>query len=539
MKNIQKCAWIVLGVLLRVVVFSQPLPAGTLDPAFGSGGYYTFSTSGIPRTGLANGIAVQGNGRVVFSASIKGGGDNMVVVRLTEDGKLDTSFAGGAGFVLPPIPLPFVYEPVVVVQPNQKILGGGWGVLSFGDINADFVLIRLDSSGVPDAGFSTSTTDILFGSYDIAEGLDILPDGSIIQAGFSYTQWPSTDLSVISLVKYKHNGSLDSTFDTDGKRTLNFSAVGTPVHRWVGTAVAAQPDGKMVIAGYGLNSAGSYSVALVFRLLPNGSLDPAFGPSGGYSILYGFPGGYINPSFWALDLEQDGRIVLAGSAQNAASGKQEAMVVRLLPDGTMDGSFGTSLHPGIAVFAATGSGGTYYTETRGIVIDRSGHYVVGGRAGGIWMVGCLTNTGILETGFGPAGGGFGLYPPNNLIHAIAVDSSNRIVVAGDEGMTKIVVGRLGNYTSTHAAEKVVLPLHVWPNPTSGVVHVAFPVAKSGEALCRVTDAWGKVVLEYPQNHIGSGEQLYRIDLGSSLGAGVYWLSVETESEYGVTGFIKQ
>jgi uncharacterized delta-60 repeat protein len=75
------------------------------------------------------------------------------------------------------------------------------------------------------------------------------------------------------------------------------------------------------------------SVILV-RLLPNGQMDPSFG-SGGMATTP-FPGGFGEAR--AVALQPDGKIVIAGEAKGAANG--DFLIARYNTDGSPDGGFG-------------------------------------------------------------------------------------------------------------------------------------------------------------------------------------------------------
>ena len=93
-------------------------------------------------------------------------------------------------------------------------------------------------------------------------------------------------------------------------------------------ALAVQPDGKIVVAGY-TDKAGSVDT-LVFRLNPDGSEDLGFGRQ-----RLAVPGGRSDfPS--AVTLQPDGKIVIAGRTET----NEDGTLWRLLPSGAPDPTFG-------------------------------------------------------------------------------------------------------------------------------------------------------------------------------------------------------
>jgi uncharacterized delta-60 repeat protein len=119
-------------------------------------------------------------------------------------------------------------------------------------------------------------------------------------------------------------GGLDPSFGSGGMVRLLEGKEGDGY----ADAVAVQPDGKIVVAGYEKNN------AFVLRLLPNGELDPAFGAGGKTTTV--IPTGFSG--FRAVTLQPDGRIVAVGEAKGAVTG--DFLIARFNSDGSPDGSFG-------------------------------------------------------------------------------------------------------------------------------------------------------------------------------------------------------
>src|SRR5205823_7881772 len=131
-------------------------------------------------------------------------------------------------------------------------------------------------------------------------------------------------------------------------------------------ALVLQPDGKIVLAGSTQDSSLRDEFALV-RYLPDGSLDGAFGSGGKVTTDVSQYEDYAD----ALALQPDGQLVASGPAWDAANPR--FAVVRYNVDGTLDGSFGSS---GIA---STGVGG--FSETLGMALQPDGRIVAVGLAG--------------------------------------------------------------------------------------------------------------------------------------------------------------
>ena len=122
-------------------------------------------------------------------------------------------------------------------------------------------------------------------------------------------------------------GTLDLSFGDNGIKTLNIGESADMC--W---AAARQPDGKILLAGRW--DKGSGNKAMVLRLLANGALDPVFGTR---KI---FVAGRSSTAY-AIALQPDGKILVAGETTVGTSSTADFFVARLMPNGTADPNFGS------------------------------------------------------------------------------------------------------------------------------------------------------------------------------------------------------
>ncbi len=180
---------------------------------------------------------------------------------------------------------------------------------------------------------TTRIGDFGGGSATGASSLALQPDGKIVVAG---TAWHQTTYD-FALARYRSSGSLDHRFGDRGTVTTNFG----PYPSYA-TALALQPDGKIVVAGYAW-SGSSWDFALA-RYERNGALDPQFGSVGTVLTDFGSSTDLAN----GLALQPDGKIVVAGTILHTF----EIELARYNVDGSLDHSFGdggrvvTSFSPG-------------------------------------------------------------------------------------------------------------------------------------------------------------------------------------------------
>ncbi|MEU0375205.1 calcium-binding protein [Streptomyces sp. NPDC006283] len=273
-KGYEDCCWFTVA---------RYNPDGTLDSTFGGGDGRVFTPIGAPDE--ARDVAVQPDGKIVVVGT---SGGRVAVARYNDDGTPDASFGGGDGQVsydpAPELPVEGGDGRALALQPDGKIVVGG----QVGSTRFDFVVLRLNTNGSLDTGFSgdgIERTD--FGDYEAVEGLALQPDGKIVAAGTSGGR--------VALARYNPGGTLDTSFDGDGRvLTPGVSAAD----------VKLQPgDGRIVIAG-SVGPGGDFAVR---RYNPDGSQDSGFGTGGLATADFG--GG---DAAQGLALQPDGKIVAAG-----------------------------------------------------------------------------------------------------------------------------------------------------------------------------------------------------------------------------------
>jgi uncharacterized delta-60 repeat protein len=128
---------------------------------------------------------------------------------------------------------------------------------------------------------------------------------------------------------------LDATFGTSGVAAVDLATDEDDS----AYAVLVQPDGRVVVTGE-TRTSGSSTVLVVARFETSGQLDATFG-TGGVSKPADFYSSFFRGT--ALGLTPDGRIVIG-----ATSGR-DAFVTRVLPNGTLDGSWQSPVLFGVSV----------------------------------------------------------------------------------------------------------------------------------------------------------------------------------------------
>ncbi|MCP3997195.1 MAG: hypothetical protein GY722_19375, partial [bacterium] len=156
------------------------------------------------------------------------------------------------------------------------------------------------------------------GSTDQAYSVLVQSDGKIILAGKG-----SSDFAV---VRYNTDGSLDTSFDSDGVARTGIGAFTD-----VGYSVQLQSDDKIVVAGYSYNGS-NYDFA-VARFDTDGSLDTSFDGDGTIMTAIGTGNDYG----YGVAIQDDGKIVVGGKSWNGSA--WDFALTRYDTDGTLDAIF--------------------------------------------------------------------------------------------------------------------------------------------------------------------------------------------------------
>jgi uncharacterized delta-60 repeat protein len=411
---------------------------GTVDPSFDPG-----ANSGVFA------LAIQADGKILVGGvftTLGGGGSGTIarnrIARLNPDGTLDLNFDPGAN----------IGVSALAVQADNKILvGGGFTTLGGGGSGTipRSKIARLNSDG--------SVDQTLDGGADgIVRALAVQPDGRILVGGSFTTLGGAGSGSTTRnyLGRLKPDGTLDASFDPGANGTVS--------------AIAVQPDGKILVAGsftaLGGGGTGNTTRNHIGRLNPDGTLDTTFDPGADETVI-------------ALALQPDGKILLAGSFTTLGGGgtgtNNRNYLGRLNADGTLDPSFapivggsvltvaiqpddkilvggafehlgvgsGSSIHKHIGRLNADGTiDASFVTATdmnvRTIGIQTDGKILLGGNFQNIvlplsgdgttttWInyLARLNTDGTVDTGFDPGA--------NNPVETIALQADGKILIGG-------------------------------------------------------------------------------------------------------------
>jgi uncharacterized delta-60 repeat protein len=287
-------------------------------------------------------------------------------------------------------------------------------IVAVGTARGDrFALVRYRANGSPDTSFGGDgrvTTTFSAGNAS-ADAVAIQDDGRIVVAGSAGGRFGG---GMFALARYDVDGSLDTSFGGDGRVTTNFTS-GLDY----AMAVVARANGKIVVGG---EAGGKGGLA---RYDSDGTLDTSFSGDGKVTTPN---------STRAVDIQANGKIVAGGPGEGGFG------LARYHPNGTRDTSFGDN---GSVTTKFEGGGALF-----GIAIQANGRIVAVGVAHlpARFALGRYDASGTLDTSFGGDGKvitGFS-DAGEDYAHAVAIQSNGKILAAGGADFPFDEVGGSGD-----------------------------------------------------------------------------------------------
>jgi uncharacterized delta-60 repeat protein len=434
--------------ILNITVYSFA-QAGSLDNTFGAGGIVTTDFGNDYADGYS--VAIQIDGKIVVA------GDDyhtFTVVRYNTDGSLDSTFDSD-GKVITVIGTGGADAKSVVIQNDGKIIVAGF---SGNGTDWDFTVVRYNSNGSLDNTFDFDgivTTPIGVGSADYAYSVKLQLDGKIVLAGNSNDDF--------AMVRYNSDGSLDNTFDSDGKVTTDIGGIDDGC-----SSMAIQTDGKIILAGCSytnINTAPSNNA--LARYNTDGTLDSTFATNGIVTWSMGAGSSFEN----AIAIQTDGKIVSAGMSYTYITG-WDFTLVRLNSDGTFDNSFDSD---GKVTTDLGYNNGAY-----SIAIQNNGKILVAGNAndGGPYSDFALvrySTDGSLDSTFDFDGIVTTNIGNDDHVHSVALQNDGKILIAGFSNNTNsydFAVVRYNGDALNGIEENILMSdVKIYPNPSSGIFTV--------------------------------------------------------------------
>lgn len=239
-------------------------------------------------------------------------------------------------------------------------------------------------------GFAINAVDLVPGGNDTVGDLVVGVDDSVYQVGVAEGSQGWRHF----IQKLNAQGGVDSSYGSSG---MAFLPQADPK---VGAYGALMGNGNVLVTTAEWDATNSRLDAVLRQYRPDGSLDAqSFGGAGQF-VLSNFPGArleYVSD----LAIDSQSRIVLAGISARYPSLTLQMMVARILPNGTLDTSFGGGVLQGSPI-------PQFDTTLRGMRVLANDDIVVGGGVKtayddwdfALWKI---KSTGATDTSFGNSG----------------------------------------------------------------------------------------------------------------------------------------
>gem|GEM_PF-590244 len=396
---------------------------GVPDATFGSGGAVTQGSRST-----ANGVAITPAGNIVVAA--ESNFDVFAAVQFTLAGAVDNSFgnAGEMDVSFGPSYGANEANAVALTSSGQILLAGR--VIGV-NLPGDFALARLSSDGSLDATFGPDQNGTVVSQFQTsvtngARAMALQSDGKIVTVG---SAWSATT-RLFSVTRYNEDGSLDSSFGTDG--TVETDMTNNPFKRDnYDDAVAIDSQQRIVVAG-SVDVAGGGTAMALARYLSNGSLDSTFGTGG--IVIAALQSPAVNTAT-SLAIDANGDILVGGGTTAPHGQFRSFALARFTPNGALDTNFGGGTGWVQTSFSGSGSatGMAIQTDDK-IVLAGS---VAGGNTGSDFAVARYNTDGSLDSSFGAGTGKvttdfgpIGTSPAQDDAYGMTIDAQGRIIVAG-------------------------------------------------------------------------------------------------------------
>lgn len=316
---------------------------GTLDTTFGSGGRKNIDIGNTITFLVGNAVFTSDNKIVISANSFISDGD-YTLIRCTSTGSLDTTFGGTGIVTIDGLNNDGIGK--IAIRSDGKLLlaGNANSNPTSGNYKQHFLTL-INDNGSLDSTFGTNGkvfTNFNTNNTQSIHSMTLLNDNKIIIGGEIIDLL--NNQNDFFLAKYNSDGSIDTSFGTNGKTSVDFKEFFVDLHADDHcNKITVQNDGKIVAAGFSFSTDNSAHFSLA-RFSSNGTLDTTFGSDGKMvtSIL-----GYSDAIF-DVDSQNDGKIVVCGMSK--INQDRAYVVARFTPNSTLSISSEENLNSQIQLF---------------------------------------------------------------------------------------------------------------------------------------------------------------------------------------------
>ncbi len=344
-----------------IAAYPNILKAGDLDPGFGTNGKAITDFNGA--NDIAKNVFVQADKKIVVAGTSN---DVFALAKYNSDGSLDTSF-GNNGKTTNSFG----------GRINSTIQQSDGKFVVAGSIDGSFYVVRYNLDGSIDSSFGNNGKVITVIPRAAIKDIVQQKDGKLLAVGDSGPENSGT-AGTINVVRYNLDGSLDTSFGTEGKASQFGNGV---------TDIILQNDGKFVLSGGSEPFRSPNSQPILDRYNSNGTFDKSLPVS-------------PDRRFGNGTVQGDGKIIVINDSflgRSPADNFESIVLIsgsinRYNADGTIDNSFGTNGK----VDNIVGNGAS-------VVVQSDGKIIVAGASGTAFFIARYNSNGTLDNTYGDNG----------------------------------------------------------------------------------------------------------------------------------------
>ena len=256
---------------------------------------------------------------VVNDGTVNSAADAVTITAISNSGTLDDTFDGD-GIV----GHDYAYGNSIALDSTGNLYVTGYSYTTHPS-DGNMTIWKYKSDGTLDTSFNGDGIVM----HPMAEGKSIASDsaGNVYVTGYSDNGAGDSDMVIW---KYRSDGTLDTTFGSDGTVIHNGAAGGNGTD--IGNAIALDNAGNIYVTGYSDNETGNKDM-VTWKYRSDGTLDTTFGGDG-IIVHNGAAGGDGFDAGKAIALDSAGNIYVAGLSR--LSSTEVAMVIwKYRSDGTL------------------------------------------------------------------------------------------------------------------------------------------------------------------------------------------------------------
>lgn len=252
---------------------------GAIDKAFGSNGIASYDWGSWGSSSVAQPLmAVQPDGKIITAYMGENDFQNyyLFLVRFKSNGHPDSTFGINGEAMIET--WNEVATGIAIDQHGKLLVSQTTGPEQWS--LPRFAFVRINPNGSLEGQYSK-----YFGGQSVSSCIGSQSDNAVVVGGYLLNQYP-----IFLLTRFKSDGSFDNTFGTNGKVTRSYGPC---------IALTIQPDDKVITVSLKADGSGS----VIERFMKDGSTDNSFGNNGK---------AYTNFVGTSLALQTNGKVIIAG-----------------------------------------------------------------------------------------------------------------------------------------------------------------------------------------------------------------------------------